>query len=175
MEFHYLPTLADFKASVRLHNRQNLSRIVSGIFLIWVMPTIAALILIHFLYLTLTTTFRYAPGSSFTFLCLFYCLLLPVFHQRKIRKQYRLLYPPAIEVTGVDVDINNDYIRIAMPGAQEGKYFWNTITKSVRDSSVTMFYADESRYILVPTHSLSLDQKAEFDSIVTRNLGRQEK
>jgi hypothetical protein len=71
--------------------------------------------------------------------------------------------------------IDEDHIVSAIPGVNEGKYFWNAILRFAQDEKITLFYVAEKKFLFVPTKAFSREQREELDDLIARTVARKEK
>jgi hypothetical protein len=176
MKLTYSITLKDFKAAIRLHSRQKLGRRIHFFIYDVIFPFLAILAL-------LGTIGAYVLGHSevvdvlivpdAALLCI--VVLVPILRAYRTRKSFKGMFPPSETGPGYSLDIDNERILSVRPGIGEAKYYWAGICAFAQDDKVMLMYITEILFICIPTHSLSPDQRAELDSLITRNIARKQK
>jgi hypothetical protein len=172
MKVNYTLTMADYKASQRLHRRLKLSRR----FIPFIYPSLTAFTSIGIFICLITDTPKMlmiwmpllAGGLTGT-------ILTPIIRFYAIRNGFKRIFLSGRVDQNISIDINDEYIFSELPGIGEGKYFWNGIVDFAQDEKITLLYVYKDRFLLFPTAVLSPDQRTELNDLVARNMVRKEK
>jgi hypothetical protein len=172
MKISYTLTLADYKAALRLHRRQKLSRRILPI----IVPVIATVGLVAILVFEISGKKELAIhllGLDVVFLLL--SIALPIARLLDARVGFKRIFPLTKIVPTIATDIDDERIICENPGISEGKFFWNAIVNFAQDEKVTVLYIDKRRFLFFPTNALSPNQRAELNELVARNMVRKQK
>ena len=173
MKISYTPTLADYRAGLRLHYRRKMLRRVTHLVGLWSMPLVVISFLISSIYRLATTGQERSPGEiSWMLLALLFTLAIPASRYFAIRRQFRNIFPPSRADIEVTIDINEERIISSLPGWGEGKYFWNSILDFAQDQKATLLYVRKNLFLFFPTQAMSPAQQAELNQIIAKNLRR---
>jgi len=176
MKLTYTLTLDDYRASLRLHKRQNLGRRIHFFIYDVLFPSFAVVAIMG-------TIGAYAfgqpdlvddllvPDVALVTISVFVQLL----RSYRIRKLYKQLFPPGRIDRNWSIEMDDERILSTVPGVGEGKYFWTGIQAFAQNEKITMLYITESQYLAVPTCALSEEQRTELNDLVARNMPRKQK
>ena len=173
MKLSYTLTLVDYKAALRLHRRQKLSRRITFILLYCVVPVLAVI--------GLTTVFILeAKGQAdlaadvigVDIIFIWLSIGLPMARFVNIRKGFKRIFPSTRTERSSSIDIDDERIVSAIPGVSEGKFFWNAILAFAQDEKITLLYIDKNRFLLFPTYALTPVQRLELSALVERHIVR---
>jgi len=170
----YTVTFADYKAALRLHRRQKLSRRLSFVLWFIAVPVIATIGLIIFLIFDLSKVMHYA-SVLFGIECglIWISLFLPVWALYSTRKCYKQIFQASGKKRTIELDVTDESVRSVVPGVNEGKFFWNENMAFVADDRVILVYVAKKRFILIPSSFLSQAQVKELQATISRNkVGR---
>jgi hypothetical protein len=173
MQLTYTLTLADYKAALRLHRRQKLTRRASFLFWYVAIPVSSIIALIAAVVLSTTAQTEWFARCLATGVGLLWLsIIMPFLRMITIRQGFRRIFPAtATDRTGT-IDINDDRIISGMPGISEGKFFWPGILAFAQDEKITLLYIDKNRFLLFPTYLLSPGQRSELSAMVDKHLVR---
>jgi hypothetical protein len=173
MKLSYTLTLADYKAALRLHRHQKLSRRIAFILLYCVVPVLAVLGLAAVFILEAKGQADLAAdviGVDIIFIWL--AIGLPMARFMNTRKGFKRIFPSTRTEKSSAIDIDDECIISAIPGVSEGKFFWNAIPAFAQDEKITLLYIDKNRFLFFPTHELSPAQRLELSALVERHIAR---
>jgi hypothetical protein len=171
MQLSYILTLKDYKASLRLHLRQKLSRYISFIFWYRAVPVLAIAGLLAILILNITgRTELEADFIGVDAGLLWIAIVLPLIRVYQVRKSFKHMFPPGRTDRTCYIDIDDERIFTSLPGVGEGKYFWTGVIAFVQDEKVSMIYITEVQYLPIPTYTLSPEQLTELNDLVARHV-----
>jgi len=172
MKLSYTPTLADYRAALRLYRRQKLSRRILHYASTGLLSLFAVLAWALFIYNMGTEPTSFPGSLSLPIGITFWLLLAYLMRQYVVRKQFKQIFPPSRTDRTVSIDIDNDRIISAIPGVSEGKFFWNAILDFAQDERITLLYVAKNRFLFVPTQAFSDAERDELRGLISRNLKR---
>ena len=173
MKLSYTLTLADYKAALRLHRRQKLSRRITFIILYCVVPVLAVLgLAVVFLLEAKGQADLAAEVIAVDIIFIWLAVGLPMARFVNIRKCFKRIFPSTGTDRSCTIDIDDERIISAIPGVSEGKFFWNAILAFAQDEKITLLYIDKNRFLLFLTHELSPAQRLELSALVERHIVR---
>jgi hypothetical protein len=161
-------TFANYKDAIRLHYRQGFYRRIIYFVQTVVAPGIAVLPLGYLIVQSLLNREFAESISPFTWLFFLLLCCFPLLRTWSLRKQFRNMFPKSVSGEGITYEINDECIVSAFPGVNEGKYYWNSILRFVKDEKIALFYLNKNRF-LFPTSALSAPEQAELDALVARH------
>jgi hypothetical protein len=167
MKLSYTLTLDDYKAALRLHRRQKLSRRI----LPAVAPVLAGLGLVATLLFEISGQSELALhllGLDVVFLSL--SIALPLARLLDARMCFKRIFPQTKTVSAISADIDDERIFCKNPGVSEGKFFWNAIVNFTQDEKMTLLYLDKDKFLLFPTQAMSPEQRAELNDLIARHV-----
>ena len=173
MQLTYTLTLSDYKAAIKLHNRQNLGRRLSNIFAGRILPGIGLFLLIAEAFLAFSENDYLSRNPPGLLIVPFIFALLPIIQANIVRKQFDQLFPPSSR--NLSIDLDNERIICDNPGSSESKFLWTIVQQFAQDDKVTMLYISKLRFLFFPTNSMSIEQRTELNELVARNMVRKEK
>jgi hypothetical protein len=168
----FVPTLADFRASLRLHCRQKMSRYIYSLLSLWLLPFLILLFLLSSIYTMATDRENYTGGAGWIVLAFLFALAIPLRRTYAVRRQYKLMFPPSQTSWEVLIDIDEDRVISSLPGSSEGKFFWNSILDFAQNEKVTLLYVRKNVFLFFPTQAMSPAQRTELNDLVARNMVR---
>lgn len=172
MKLRFMPTLADYRASLRLHCRHKISRYIYSLLSLWLLPFLIFLFLLSSVYAMLTDRENYTGGSMWIVLALLCALAIPLRRYYAVRKQFKLMFPPSHTNWQVLIDIDEERVISSIPGSSEGKFFWNSIMDFAQNEKVTLLYVRKNVFLFIPTQAMSHEQRTELNDLIARNMVR---
>jgi hypothetical protein len=173
MQLTYTLTLADIKAALRLHTKQDRNRRIRFLISYAILPILAILGSIALILLLLSGHTEWA--SMFRIVDFVLILLSFFFYFYRVElanKSYKRIFPPTRTEQTSNIDIDDERIFSRTPGVSEEKYFWTAIVAFAQDEKMNLLYLDTNRFLLFPTRALSIDQRTELNDLVARNVVR---
>lgn len=173
MKLEFVLTFSDYKAGQRLYHRQTLGRKLRFAFWNIVIPVLAAIGLVVFVYLAVSHITRHM-GMLLGIECalLWITIYYPIAGRRKMRKDFEHLYPAARTDEASAIEIDDDHLLCGIPGVNEVKFFWNAIVDFAQDDWVTLIYVAKDRFFLFPTSAMSPDQRVELNNFISRHIAK---
>jgi hypothetical protein len=168
MKFSYVPTFAEYRAALRLHYRQKLSRRILHQVDLWLLPSIMFLFLISSVYRLVTDPENYSGGIGWELVGLAFASVVPLSRFYGVRKQFRMMFPNGNEEVWVDLD--DERVISTIPGTGEGKYFWTGILGSAQDEKIILLYIRKNMFLFFPTIALSPTVRAEVSDLISSKL-----
>ncbi|HEX7728991.1 MAG TPA: YcxB family protein [Terracidiphilus sp.] len=171
MKLEYTLTLADYRAAIRLHMRQRLTRQIS--FAIWfvIVPITAVTGLVAFIFFPISHYTRFA-AELFGAECglIWLAVFLPIMGEYQIRKFFKRLFPANRTERDCTLEIADEYIISTIPGYSEGKFYWSGISGLAQDEKITLIIVATKRFLFIPTKALSSAQRTELNDLVARHV-----
>ncbi len=167
MKIEFQLTLADYKAALKLHRRQKLTRRL----LPWIWPTLLLVCAVSFV---VSSAFQnlelvaqsFALGAG----ALVGTIGLPIARWINTHRCYNRMFPPTRTSRTTIIEIEENRIVEINPGAEEIRVGWSGILEFLQDEKITMMYIGVARFFLFPTPSLSAEQSAELNGLVARHV-----
>lgn len=170
MNLTYVPTIKDYRAGLRLHYRQKLTRRIAHFAGLWMLPVFVLLMYAPTVYDKLTKSKEYLGGFGWLIVALACSLVVPLLQYYGVNKQFKRLFPHQQTGRGVSIDINDDRVVFTIPSISEGTYYWTGIIDFAQDERITLLYVGKNRFIFFPTQALFADQRNELNDLVTRHV-----
>ena len=171
MNFSYRPTLADYRAALRLHYRHKLSRRILHIAGLWLLPFVMLAFLVPSIYQLAADRENYSGGIGWGLLGLGFASFIPLSRYVAVRKQFKAIFP-AQSSGEVLLDIDEERIISTIPGSSEGKFFWTAILNFAQDEKVILLYIRKNMFLFIPTAALSSPEAAELTDRISSKLVR---
>lgn len=170
MKLNYVLTLADWKAAIRLHMRQKLSRRIHLFIYQFIFPALAVLFLV-------VTLVGYLNGQDNLVSDLIMpdtalagiAILLPIVRSYRIRKSFKEMFSFSQSGPGYSLDIDDERILSVRPGVGEATYLWSGIRALAQDKRIILIYISEILFLGIPTSTLSPEQRTELNELVARH------
>lgn len=172
MKLSFMPTLADYRASLQLHCRQKISRYIYSLLSLWLLPFLIFLFLLSSLYTIATDRENYTGGAMWIVLALLCALAIPLRRSYAVRRQFKLMFPPSQASWQVLIDIDEERVISSIPGSSEGKFFWNSIMDFAQNEKVTLLYVRKNVFLFIPTQAMSPEQRTELNDLVAQKMVR---
>jgi hypothetical protein len=167
MKIEYTITLRDFKAALKLHRRQKLSRRL----LPWIWPMLLLVGIVGFVVSSSDHNLEMAVQSAaIASGALVATLGWPVMRWVTTRVCYNRMFSPKRTSRVTILDIDEEKIIEINPGAEEIRVAWSGVLDVVRDSRSILIYIGVSRFFIIPAAILTPDQRAEFNDLVARHV-----
>jgi hypothetical protein len=168
MKYNYTLTLADYKAALRLHQREKRSRRIVEFVVYKFMPVLGFLVIAFEVFEGVVHNNLVWENALRLLVIPIFFLLLPVTRFNLVRKQFKQLFPAGSERLSIDID--DDRIICVKPGSSESKFMWHAIASFSQDEKIAMLYLSKDRFLFFPTAGLSSGERAELQGLVQRNL-----
>jgi hypothetical protein len=172
MKIEYTLALADYKAALKLHARQSILRRAGSVLLyaIFAMALVGSLACI-LLRIGGKAELATALFDVDAWLAVFalYLYLLRVF---TVRRGFKRIWPARSGDHTVAMEIDGEGIRSSLVGVSEGKFFWNAIVRFAQDEKITLLYLGKTRFLFIPTQSMSQEQRNELKDLVARHIAK---
>ena len=171
MQLNYKFTLADWKAALRLHARQKISRRIHYFIFDFVFPVVAFIGLIWIVYAQMIGDMKTVDDLS-VLVAMFVGLavVLPFVRQYAVRKSFKGFFPPSPSGPGYSLDINDERIVSTRSAVGEATYYWAGICAVAQSKKIILLYISEIFFLGIPTHILSAQQRTELESIIARHI-----
>ena len=173
MNLTYIPTIKDYRAGLRLHYRRKLTRYITHLLGLWMLPLFVLLFSAPTIYKMLAQPDEYSGRFGWLIIALALSLLVPLLQYYGVNKQFKSLFQDSQTSKEVSVDINNDRVLSAIPGMSEGTYYWNAILDFAQDEKITLLYVAKNRFLFIPTQAFSPGQRTELNNLVASNIRKQ--
>jgi hypothetical protein len=170
MNLTYVPTIKDYRAGLRLHYRQKLTRRIVHFLGLWMLPLFILLMSTPTIYDKLTQPEEHLGGFGWLTIAVASSFMVPLLQYYGVKKQFNRAFPLQQTVGGISIEVNNDRIVFTIPGISVGTYYWTGITESAQDERITLLYTGKNRFMMFPTQALSADQRTELNDLVTRHV-----
>ena len=170
MKFAYSITLADLQNAQWLHWHQTPRRRATYYSIHLLIPALFSTLVIMFLshlgvfFVHLSAIYTFALGFVIS------AAVTTVGFFRKQSKMYRKLFdknfPPCKRTTWCVVD--DDGIVSTIAGNDEEKRTWQEFMHFAQNEEIMLLYMSEKKFMFIPTHSLSVEQRTELLGFVDR-------
>jgi hypothetical protein len=105
-------------------------------------------------------------------LLLFLSVGLPLARIPDVRICFKRIFANPKQIPTITLEVDDQSIRSEIPGVSEGKFFWNAIAGFAQNEKITLLYVARKKFLFFPTNALTLDQRAELNDLVARNMPR---
>jgi hypothetical protein len=168
MKLNYTLTLADWKAALRLHRCQKLSRRIAEFIWFRFMPIICFLMLAFELIMGFTQKTFFSQNPPGLLIVPLVFMLLPVIRSQFVRTQFNQLFSPSARTLSIDID--DERIVCVNPGSSESRFLWHIVLEYAQDEKITMIYIAKLRFLFFPTSAMSVEQRTELNDLVARHV-----
>lgn len=170
IKIEYSPTFADFKHAVKLDRRMNWLHLAFHLGATWLAPGIALFLILFVAILACFFPLQFASGSAVTFGALAICLLAPLIEQWIMRRSYQSMFPAKTPVRIIRYTVSENGVEVEIPSIAEATYQWGSFLRFIQDGQFILLYTSKTRFISLPTSSLSLENHNELNGLIARHL-----
>jgi hypothetical protein len=170
MNLTYSPTIKDFRAGLRLHYRQKLTRRIKHFLDFWILPLLVLILSAPTVYKMLTQPDEYSGAFGWLIIALAFSLIVPLRQYYGVNRQFKCLFPDLQTNREVSIEFNDNRVISAIPGIGEGTYYWNAILNYAQDEKITLLYLAKNRFLFIPTQAFTPAQRIELNDLVARHV-----
>ncbi len=170
IKIEYSPTFADFKHAVKLDRRMNWSHLAFHLGATWLAPGIALFLILFVAIVACFFPVEFASGSSATFGVLAVCLLAPLIEQWIMRRNFQSMFPSRTPARIIRYTVSEEGVDVEIPLIAEATYQWGSFLKFIQDGRFILLYTSKTRFLSLPTTSLSPENHTELNELIARHL-----